>query len=76
MGFSYQKISDSDNALKYLIKALKVQGEIEPILKATVYDNIGLIFYSKRQYGKAFERFSEAVKLAQDHSPPYRQAIF
>jgi tetratricopeptide (TPR) repeat protein len=67
MGFSYQKINDSDNALKYLIKALKVQGEIEPILKATVYDNIGLMFYSKRQYGKAFERFSEAVKLAQDH---------
>jgi tetratricopeptide (TPR) repeat protein len=50
------------------MEALEVQGEIEPIYKATIYDNIGLIYYQGGQYGKAFEHFSEVVKLAQDHS--------
>jgi tetratricopeptide (TPR) repeat protein len=67
-GLSYQKIGDLDNALQCLMEALKVQGEIEPIYKATVYDNLGLIYFQGGQYGKAFENFSEAVKLAQDHS--------
>jgi tetratricopeptide (TPR) repeat protein len=68
MGISYQMIGDADNALAYLMKALKVESKIESIYKAKVYDNVGLIFYSLGQYGKAFEHFSEAVKLAQDHS--------
>jgi len=50
------------------MEALKVQDEIEPIYKATAYDNIGLIYSQGGQYNKAFENFSEAVKLAQDHS--------
>jgi tetratricopeptide (TPR) repeat protein len=67
-GLSYQKIGNSDNALKCLMEALKVQGEIKPIYRATVNDNIGLIYYSVGQYSKAFEHFSEAVKLAQNHA--------
>jgi tetratricopeptide (TPR) repeat protein len=67
-GLAYQKIGDTDNALRSLLGALKVQGEIKPIYKATVNDNIGLIYYSAGQYDKAFKHFSDAVKLAQDHS--------
>jgi len=75
MALSYEKIGDSDNALEYLRKALKIEDEIEPIYKAKVHDNIGLIFFSEGQYDKAFENFSESVRLAQDHSslPEYKQ---
>ncbi len=75
MALSYEKIGDSDNALEYLRKALKIEDEVEPIYKAKVYDNIGLIFFSEGQYDKAFESFSESVRLAQDHSslPEYKQ---
>jgi tetratricopeptide (TPR) repeat protein len=68
MGISYQKIGKTDDALEYLMKALNVKNEIEPILKAKVHDNAGLIFFSHGQYGKASKHFSEAVQLAQDHS--------
>lgn len=68
MGLLHQKTGNSDKALDCLKKALEVPAAIEPIHRATIHDNIGLLFFSGKQYDKAFAHFSEAVKLAQNHS--------
>jgi tetratricopeptide (TPR) repeat protein len=67
MGFLYQKIDESDNALKYFNEALNIERS-DQIDKATVYDNIGLLYYTKGDYHIAVEYLSKAVKLAQDDS--------
>jgi len=74
MGFLYQKIDESDNALKYFNEALNIERS-DQIDKATVYDNIGLLYYTKGDYHIAVKYLSEAVKLAQDDSslPIFKQ---
>jgi tetratricopeptide (TPR) repeat protein len=67
MGRLYQKKGDAGRALEYYIKALSDENS-DPIDKATVYDNIGLLHYSNGKYIDALKYLSEAVKLAQDNS--------
>jgi tetratricopeptide (TPR) repeat protein len=66
MGLAYFGLSDYDSASQYFTKALNIE-ESDPIDKATVHDNIGMLLYSDGKYKLALQHLEEAVKLAQDH---------
>jgi tetratricopeptide (TPR) repeat protein len=67
MACLFQKKDNSPKALEYFRKALDVQTS-DSITKATVYDNIGILYYSEGNYETALTYLFEAVKLAQDHA--------
>jgi len=74
MGCLYAKEGDPTNALQYFTKALDVEPS-DRIDKATVHDNVGLLYFSHEDYPTALEHLSEAIRLAQDHSslPKFKQ---
>jgi tetratricopeptide (TPR) repeat protein len=67
MGLAYFGLSNYDSASEYFTKALDIE-ESDPIDKATVYDNKGMLLYSDGQYQSALQHLAEAVRLAQDYS--------
>jgi len=50
------------------MRASELPYDIETIYKATVCDNIGLIYFKRKQYDKALKYFKQAIALAHGHS--------
>jgi hypothetical protein len=77
LAFEYEKIGDYEKALNLYSYALTLPAYISPKsapqqLYARVHNNIGNIYFNTKNYTKAIEEYSIAIKM----DPEYSQAYF
>ncbi len=67
LGITYKSLGNSEEALKYQIKALNIREEINDKAGLIMsYNNIGQIYYFWNDFEKTIEYFKSALKLSKE----------
>jgi PAS domain S-box-containing protein len=74
IGVMYSKAGKQDQAIEHYLRAADILDKNELNQKASIYNNIGNIYLSQRQYQKALEYFQQALQFIDSTDNKYIKA--